>query len=282
MVHAIRATNFTAEDGGSKLGDVIWRFADNSTRLKKKWVLSEQKIDSLMLAIFREIDETVLPREIALTTNANVVLRLLVASRRLLSLEIVGNLEQPDQTETGVTETGATGSGDSEDIAQVNANRLQSVLEQSSEIHIQITPRDLVSASNRKSCSAYSLAASVGLPLRAAEPSENINEFFLNVEKLATASVRFQRKSNQTDKQGNDSLTDLLMTVAERSYGDARKSGPSAGFGAVKPFCSVFRLNESMSVLVAHDSDEKVLFVMPPNKVRVAMALWQEIFATSK
>ncbi|MBV1896018.1 MAG: hypothetical protein KUG70_06140, partial [Rhodobacteraceae bacterium] len=106
MVHAIRATNFTAEDGGSKLGDVIWRFADNSTRLKKKWALSEQKIDSLMLAIFREIDETVLPREIALTTNANVVLRLLVASRRLLSLEIVGNLEQPDQTETGVTETG--------------------------------------------------------------------------------------------------------------------------------------------------------------------------------
>lgn len=277
MVHAIRATNFTAEDGGSKLGDVIWRFADNSTRLKKKWALSEQKIDSLMLAIFREIDETVLPREIALTTNANVVLRLLVASRRLLSLEIVGNLEQPDQTETGVTET-----GDSENIAQVNANKLQSVLEQSSEIHIQITPRDLVSASNRKSCSAYSLAASVGLPLRAAEPSENINEFFLNVEKLATASVRFQRKSNQTEKQGEVVLTDLLMTVAERSYSDARKSGPSAGFAAVKPFCSVFRLNESMSVLVAHDSDEKVLFVMPPNKVRVAMALWQEIFATSK
>ena len=271
MVQAIRATSFTTENGGSILGDAIWRFAGNSTSLKKQWLLRDQKTDSLLLAIFREIDETVLPREIALCTDANVVVRLLVASRRLLSLEIDGNLEQPDQTEDG----------DAENVAQVYTDRLHSVIKRSSEIRIQISARDLVSSSNRKSCSAYSLAASIGLPLRAAEPSENINEFFLGAEKLATASVRYQRKSNRTAKQGDDSLTDMLMTVAERSYSKTRKSGPSAGIAAVKPFCSVFRLNDSMSVIVAHDRDEKVLFVLPPDKVNIAVALWQKVFATS-
>ncbi len=269
MVQAIRATSIATENGGSKLGDAIRRFADNSSGLTKHWVLHSQNIDSLMLAIFREIDETVLPREITLSTDANVEVRLLTANRRLLSLETDENSEQPDQTETS----------DTENVAQVYANRLHSVIKRSGEIHIQSTARELVSSSNRKSCSADSLAASVGLLLRAAEQSENISEFFLGVEKLALASVRYRKKSRQTDKRGNDSLTDLLMTIVERSYSNARQLGPSAGITAAKPFCSVFHLTESMSVIVAHDRNEKAFFVMPPNKVSVAMALWQKVFA---
>lgn len=277
MVQAIRATSVATDNDGSKLGDTIRRFADNSVSLAKHWVLRHQNTDSFLLAIFREIDETVLPREITLSTDANVEVRLLIANRRLLSLEIEENSEQPDQPDQ--PETCDTETVSIENVAQFYTSKLHSVINRSNELHIQSTARELVSSSNRKSCSAHSLAASVGLPLRTTEQSENMSEFSANVEKLALASVRYRKKLSQTIKHGDDSLTDLLMGIGHRSYSNATRLGPSASFMAAKPFCNVFRLNVSISVIVAHDRDERALFAIPTNKVSFAMTLWQNIFA---
>ena len=268
MAQAIKTIGSTTDGKPSKLGALIRRFADKSTGLPTHWTLHNQDIDALLLALFQEIDETVLPREITLSTDSDTVVRLLISNRRLLCLDIDNSPDHPDQP----------ASEEIENVAQVYTSQLQNVFKRSGEIHVRFTSRASASASDSKSCTASSLAASVGLPLTAPGQSNGLDSFCGHLEQMALAAVRYRSGPEQPVSKGDGDLTALLIGIAERSRNNSKKSGRLPGISAVQPYCSIVQISDTKSLMTVSGQTEKALFLLSPEDAHNAMAEWDNLY----
>lgn len=164
--------------------------------------LSEQDARALATALLRDIDETILPRHVRVTTNTGRTVLLDIAGRRLLRLEIPGSggaVGQPD---------------DPLEAAQLISAELKRALANATELTLQTQRVDSAQDRSDVGCSAASLADAMGLDLDALEGESLTDKALRAVSRHAGAVLVLDGHGRCTRRIGDDGMTSDLETLA--------------------------------------------------------------------
>ncbi|MCB1395653.1 MAG: hypothetical protein KDJ98_06675 [Rhodobacteraceae bacterium] len=261
----VHASRDAAE--GSRLAHVIERLAAESPALARTRRARAGDGESLLVMLLREIDETVLPRRIVLLSQAGEVAQLAAANRRLTALRTGGRLASPQGADAG----------DPAAAARFYAMRLQALLDRPGRMAMRVDRKPIAADPDTVSCSARSLAASIGLALGPSAGSGEARDFLRAIEAMTLAWLYVGGKAGEERHRGPGDLVAGLQAFR----GQARKAA-TASIRAVRPDCLVLPIPDGRALLRATAGDEQVLAVLPPDAVNPVMTTWQKVFATAR
>ncbi len=243
----------------SRLKHLLERLAREKTPGRAQCRQPVQGHPELMAAVLREIDETVLPRQITLRSDANAVAHLLVSNRRLMGLT------SPGQDATG----NSPPAQDPEAAAAWYVAQLNRLFADCRKGSCQVTARINAAMGSRISCSPQMLAQAAGLewggPASDPAPDTRVED----LQQLALAWLQRQ-STTETGRAGQDALIDLLQkTDAARAGSGSRASKFRGGRTAF----SLLRISASLAIAVLEDRDKTLLAVIPADKADQAIDL---------
>ncbi|MFY9211805.1 MAG: hypothetical protein WAO69_11810 [Aestuariivita sp.] len=163
---------------------------------------------ALTTAILRDIDETILPRHVRVTTNAGQTFTLDVAGRRLLRMVISGSggsVSAPD---------------DPFEAARVLAGELKRALIRATEVTLQTYRMDSAQDREDVGSSASTLADALGLDLEALDGESTTKKAMRALGRQAQGLVVVDGHGHITQTLGNDVVAGWLQDLAEAHLHD--------------------------------------------------------------
>jgi hypothetical protein len=250
----------TRESEASQLKHLLARFAQDAVPRGARPNRRFHGYNALIEGIFREIDETVLPRQITIECDSEIKAHLMVSNRRLIGLESPGlvDLEQKAPAK------------DPEAAATWYVDRLQLLFENCSYATCRVTAHIPSSMGSRISCSPYMLARAAGLDLAPKSTELSEDEWFSDLQGLATAWIRSDANSTERDVQGRDELIEMLRKIASAQL---RSGGRSAKFRSNQPNCIILKINAEIGVAILQGDNEILLAVLPSDRIDLAVDL---------
>lgn len=170
--------------------------------------LSAPDTRGLLANLLREVDETILPRRMAVETGGRVVAHLNVAARRVLQLDLPGRqVSAPDQITamftgqllaalTGTTKTGAT------------------------ELTLRITRLTPDPNAANMGCPAHKLALAASLEIDPVQQQDAAREFFAAIGDYSIAWLMFDPAGVPMDGYGSERQIARLSEMSQDNLGD--------------------------------------------------------------
>ena len=249
---------------GSRLARVVIRMADETVELPKSRKVRQGDPDRLMVTVLREIDESVLPRDIRVSTDNGDELHLLVSNRRLISVKASGASIPSDQASPG----------DPDEAARIYLDRLKSVLGSARKIELTHKRCPDLRDSDSVSCSAQSLARAAGLSVGILGGSPGLRDFLKSLESLATAWLYLPGKAAESQSNGDPALINGLSAFLDQT----RPKENKAQIAARKPDCTVLPLPNGSLLISATTLGQHLLALVPESNLNAVITAWQKRF----
>lgn len=215
---------------------------------------------AMLSAVIREIDETLLPRQIRVEADTGATALLTVSSRRLVWLE------------TSAPDPAPLPDHDPNAAATWFIDRLETTFRNSRKIAFRISDRRPVVETSAVSCSAGQLRQAAGLarPIEASEIS--FHEVLHSLEAIADASILWRRGAAQAEEKGPDDLIGLL-NCCERAQSNGRIGRTQ--FKPAVPTCALLSLDDYTTLLIAEYQGERFFAAISTARTDVAMHAWK-------
>lgn len=218
----------------------------------------------LIERLMREIDETILPRRLALFSDGEPVAVMTVSNRRLLDLEIDGRK----------VALGADTESSPETFARIHAQALRVLSARSGSLTLRVIGRAPQALASGASCLAHHLAA-----FRDTACLVNRLETFLEqVHPLSRGWILriadTEDRRHAPDGEVHQRLTVLARHLSSRD-GSRERSGHVNWSG---PLCTSFSISEDMRTLIASEGNDWLIAALPEREVSCAMAQWTAIY----
>jgi hypothetical protein len=196
--------NALERDATSMREDAVSRRAELLVRLKSAPQVHVAERRSLpagagarLATLLREIDETVLPRVLRLTSGPRDVARLIVSQRRLISVEMPGRATVPPQTDH---------------LAEAMAARLIEIAELRSELSVTLARRTSVPNHAETACSVVALRAA----LASSSTRNGFDRQLRHASARCSARVLWSEANPQAQFSGVPEWDAPLRTLVER------------------------------------------------------------------
>ncbi|OUS36579.1 hypothetical protein A9Q94_08825 [Rhodobacterales bacterium 56_14_T64] len=252
----------TVDDRDGALKQVLARFAaDASCLLAEKQDAFEGRAD-LMHSLLREIDETILPRQLTLYFDQRAVAELTVSHRRLLSLDLSG-VSSPAGNQTS--------------IAQIYAQRLRQLVLSNKGAGFRITRQPCEISAESESCSARLLMET----LTTQQDQGRLRSLMSSIGTDAEAWVFQDGSTAKTESFGPDDQIQRLTDLANSDAVARQKRRPTPQVPDQAPSCMVLTMSPNMRVIVACDRNEILLLTLSVQNLDAALQAWRSIFAQS-
>ncbi|MDQ2090891.1 hypothetical protein [Marimonas arenosa] len=219
----------------------------------------------LIAMIAREIDETVLPRKVALVRDGREIAILTLSNRRLVKLKSGG--------QKGVGDA-APGKA-----AAVFARRLQTIWESGdAPVRLRLTGRAEGFSVSEASCSARDL-------LEAAEqPATHADAVVFLAELQARAATLLVRESDEATPKtdGETAHFEALRVIDRELAGAVAGKGASAALRqtSARPSFTVLPYGDGLRVVMAREGEGLVLGVVDASETTALMDAWHAAFRT--
>jgi len=247
-----------------RLRGVIERLTTPREALCEESGLAAPGFKELIECLVREIDETVLPRRLALFSGDDAVATMVVSNRRLLELDIDGRKVGMDANKDASPET----------VACAYAHALKTLSARSGPLVLRMVGRAPQALTSSEACSARHLAEFSETPYL-----KNRLRTFL--KQFHTASHGWIFRAGDGDVVGHDpdeeifkSLTALEQKV--RSQADSRK-----GFRQLDrptPLCVAFSISDNIQAMVVSDGNDLLVAALSHSDMTRALQQWSAIY----
>ncbi|WP_050929000.1 hypothetical protein [Aestuariivita boseongensis] len=231
--------------------------------------LSESDTRALTTALLRDIDETILPRHVRVTTNAGQRFALDIAGRRLLRLVVQGSggsVGQPD---------------DPIEAAKILAGELKRALLRATEVTLQSARMDSTQDRSDVGCSAAALAAAMGLDLEALAGESLSDKVTRALARHASATLVLDGHGHEAQALGDGGLTDRLRDVAEDHLPDIIQAMQQTLGRSQKSGCMSFGADGETGahLLCAFCDRNRFLAYVDARRINALLPVIQDIFA---
>ncbi|WP_238368983.1 hypothetical protein [Heliomarina baculiformis] len=252
-----KATTEENGAGGSRLARALTRLAEPGQGLPS---VVDGGAEAILDVLLKEIDETVMPRRISLLQGADLLIRLVVSNRRLVSTRLPDcpNFVAPV---------------DPRAAAQLWAGQLNTVLSDVRSARFVFERSSEHEVTDAVGCSATMLAKAAGIKPPTPEAPRNLSDFFAVIEGFAIAWI-FMPTKGSGDKRGGDAA--LVVRLAE--FAARNRSATKPRLGAAQPECVILPLAGGINFLSASLGDEELFAFVSSSRVGQAINAWQKRF----
>lgn len=260
MAGVAEARVITGSNQGSRLARVVARMAEPDVALPVSRQRRAGDPDRLLITVLREIDETVLPRQITLNVDENASVRLSVANRRLIAVETAdgGNAAQDEP-------------GDPLAAARIFTKRLRAVLDGAQRIEFVHARRGDAGGRDAISCSAQSLAKAAGVPLGILGAAAGLDDYLGALKPIALAWL-FSAAPGAEDADFGEP-DDL---AALRAFRDRTRADQKARIQAASPACTVLPLPDGRVLIAATTLGQDLIALAPSTHLKQIVSAWQK------
>lgn len=210
--------------------------------------------------VLREIDETVLPRRIALRTDHGAQVELLVSNRRLAAVSVKGRAGADVEP------------SDPKEAAQIFARRLHAVLGKAKSITLNAARHEFDPSGQLIGCSAMSLARVLRTSFRSDSKASGLADFLTKIEEEALAWLAL-RPGAQERSGGDAKLIGALRPFAGRT-----PEGSGAQVGGRSPTCTLLPLPDGRIILSVSGGGGRMVAILPPDRRAAIIDTWQMQF----
>ena len=243
--------------GGSRLARVLTRLAEPGQGLPS---VVDGGANEILAVLLREIEETVMPRRLSLFDGANLLIRLVISNRRLVSTRL------PDGPEVAApVEPRAA--------AQLWAGQINTALRDVRSARFAYERSSEHEVADAVGCSAAMLAKAAGLTPPAPEAPRTLSDFFSVIGGFAIAWIFMPTKGSGDTRGGDAALVVRLSEFAAR----ARSEGKPR-LGPAQPECVILPLAGGINFVSASLGDEELFAFIPASRVSQAISAWQKRF----
>lgn len=259
MQSSTAASIITADDRDGALKQVLARFAaDTSCLLAEKQDAFEGHAN-LLHSLLREIDETILPRQLTLYFDQQLVAELTVSHRRLLSFNL--------------TATPASAS-DRSSVAQTYAQQMRQLVASYNGAGFRITRQPCDIGIESESCSAKLLVDT----LAAQQDQSQLQGFLSLAAPSALAWMVQDNNAETTDCSGPEDLIQRLTGLANSSAAARQKRSATLRVPDQTATCMVLTMSPEVRVVLAVHQSEVLLIALPTRNLDTALHEWRSIF----
>lgn len=261
MARSANAQHLPHENKAHRLRDAFERLAMPREALLEHRARPAETYEALIKALVGHIDETVLPRRLALLSGDAIVATLVLSNRRLTELELDGNPVQP------ATEEDA----DPDAVARSYARAFKTLMSRAAPLEIRLLGRAAQAETSSTACSAERLAE-----FGAAARFENRLKAFLKpIHRRSLGWIYRPAKGEAVAHAPDTGMFERLRdldTRLDQAKDDARQASRSG------PVCAAFALGGDVQVIVARDEKDRVILALPEAQLPAALSEWQRIF----
>lgn len=264
MRHSSHARKLGFDETAHRLRDAFVRTTTPPDALRAEKQTPGQNFKELIQCLSREIDETVLPRKLALYSGDDIVATMIVSNRRLVELEIGGEK----------VEVQSDGDADPETVARAYAQALKSISARSGSLLLRPIGRAPQTAMNSAACTAQHLSVF-------GEASAFENRMQLLLKQIHTHSFGWIFRPGEGEAVAHDPKADIferLKTLDQNVMAQAKNNGRFSRVDKSRPFCSAFALTDNVQALIATDGSDRLVAAVPQADLCSAMDHWHQVF----
>lgn len=254
----------------SRLFHALLRFANASATPAQKCFALPDESRKLLRSVLLETDETVLPREITLTSDIGTTARLIVSNRRLTLLTIDNKAAvPPDQAPP-----------DPSSLARLYVEKIKSFTKNCAEISITVSPVSGSSRPSGLSCSASALAETAGFRDFGVNSDSSLNGFVKNLKELSSAWIKSDFCSGVDEMHGSSDLTELLEQTCQAAVENGVAFTPGPQFGSKLPICVLLPVSDDRLVTILVSQGMTFLALTGISDRQVICENWHNVAAT--
>lgn len=231
--------------------------------------ISESDTRALTTALLRDIDETILPRHVRVTTNAGQEFAMDVAGRRLLRLVVAGSGGSVGQPEDPI------------EAARLVASDLKRALLRATEVTLQSVRMDSAEDRTDIGCSATGLAGALGLDLEALDGERVSDKVLRAFDRHALAALVVDAHGHMIHRTGDSDLSDRLAHLADDHLRDILVAMiQTLGHGQTNG-CMSFGSDQDTGhhLICALCDNTRILALVDARRINVLMPVLQDVFA---
>lgn len=210
--------------------------------------------------VLREIDETVLPRRIALRTDQGAQAELLVSNRRLAAVSVKGRAGADAEP------------SDPKEAAQIFGRRLHAVLGKARSVVLNAARHDFDPSGRLIGCSAMSLARVLRTSFRSDNKASGLADFLTWIEEESLAWLALG--PGVPERSGGD----IKLVGALRSFAARAPEASGAQVGGRAPACTVLPLPDGRVILSVSGRGGRMVAILPPERRASIIKAWQMQF----
>lgn len=222
----------------------------------------------LIKRLSQEIDETVLPRTLALCSDAGIEATIVVSNRRLVELKIG---EQKVEFNAGQNSDAAA-------TAREYAKAIRALALRSGPMRLRFAGSAPANMTQGVTCTATHMTK---FGLQAG--FENRLKTFLKISHAQSLGWMFQGGDDQIVTHGSDDeLMRRLQTLREVVISKAEDRKNASRIKAAGPSCSAFSITQDAQVLIAVDGTDRLFAAFPSARILEPVSAWRQVFNTPK
>ncbi|WP_371224871.1 hypothetical protein [Roseovarius sp. 2305UL8-3] len=222
----------------------------------------------LVQCLVREIDETVLPRRLALFSGGHAIATMIASNRRLLELEIDGRKIGTDLGQDASPET----------VASAYAQALKALSARSGPLVLRMIDRAPQAATGSLACSARHLTEFSETPY-----FKNRLRAFLKEIHAATQGWIFRTGNGETIAHDPDQEVFKRLTLLEQKVSsEAACRNGHRRLDRPNRQCVAFFISDDVQAMVVSDGNDLLIAALPNPDTRRAMEQWTAIYGRDK
>ncbi|MEO1138465.1 MAG: hypothetical protein AAFW87_03315 [Pseudomonadota bacterium] len=264
MRHSSNAHMIAQDEPVHRLRDALLRVTESSETLREEKATLSKDCAELIDRLSQEIDETVLPRKLALLSDTGVAAVLVVSNRRLIELEIDARKIVID----------AEKDSDADTVARSYAAALKTLSARSGPLRLRSVCRAPQIATGSTACTARHLAK-----YSTASSFENRMKAFLKL--CHPSSMGWIYWSGDGQNLAHDPHKDTikrLRVLEQQLEPQANNQGSLSRLDRSGPICSAFALSEDLQAVIATDGKDRLIAAFPRSKIAAVMTNWHQVF----
>ena len=252
----------------SRLFHALLRLADDEAHWGRKSFSMPEERQAFLHRLLVEIDETVLPRQITVSSEAGPVTTLTVSNRRLVSLLLDHENQPAEQTPD-----------DPATLALNYVKTLQSLTETGSKISISVSQLSHQKSSTGLSCSAHSLANAMGITDFGTSADTSLEDFIKETTNRASAWLKDEFCLDAPECQGAPEELILLQEAYQAAIGKGITFASGPQFGSRSPICVLLPAHGDRLVTILATQSTTFLALSSKNMRSDICENWHKVFA---
>ena len=211
-----------------------------------------------------EIDQTVLPRKLALVEGSRVVCSLVLSNRRLIEMT-AGNAD---------INSARNSEADPDAVARGYAQALQKLIAEHGALHLRRAGRAVQTASQGNACSAARLSGYADTKC-----FDDQLKAFLKL--LHATSLGWIYRADGAEAVAHDPQAETferLLTLDSNILTQSDDPARPARLNRSAPICTAMTLSNEAQSLIASDGKDRLVAAIPQSQLEAALALWQQVY----
>lgn len=264
----MRATNNALKarvtDTARRLREVMERLALHGDELLEDSSLTTTGYEELIDRLKREIEETVLPRRLALFSEGRAVASMTVSNRRLQDLRIEGRK---------IT-TGAGLDASPDRVASVYAQALRALCTRANPLELRVTGRAENALTSSGSCSARHLSEFSKAPYF----KNRLKAFLKGIHPTSRGWIFQTGDSEAVAHDADSAVFEKLVALEEKVRSEHQARNGFRHLGRNSPNLSAFSISAELQAIVVMDGQDLLVAAIPQSDLQGIMTQWNRIY----